>query len=495
LLLAARLLSAASKEEGDPDWSVGEYVQKNLWAVEINPEMVFFLKVRFFIEHGVEPRAISGNGLVFALENEESFDIAITNPPFGARGKVVDPTVLESYELAKGWKKVDGEWVVDHRAHPRPRPPEVLFLEAAVRLLKPGGRLVAVLPDGILQNSQTEYVRFWPKGKAKLLSVVSLPGVTFAPYGTGVKTSLVVLERLAQRGSQTPRRAFFAISSNVGYDGKGNPTPGTDLEAIGEAFENWLRSEEEGSQGELRSSEVGFLVEESALGERWDAERHSPKAPMGKSVLVRKSDEGVRACKLSEVAAFKEARLSRRSLDPDMEVPYIEISSVLPGLPLIGRVEALRVRDLPSRATYTVSAGDILLAIAGASTGTEKQAVAWVTEERDGAVCTNGFAVLRPLPEKVNPYFLLGYFYSGAFLGELRRLLRGHAIPAASLSDVKNMIIRLPPRPVQDLVGEEVRKAMEDFKRGLERLRVAKDKAGSLATAARLGPRSPSTGR
>jgi type I restriction enzyme M protein len=494
LLLAARLLDSASKGEDRSDWSVEEYVRKNLWAVEINPEMVFFLKLRFFIEHGVEPRAVSGNGLTFALENEESFDIVITNPPFGTRGKVADPSVLEGYELAKGWKKVGGEWVVDHRTPPRPRPPEILFLEASIRLLKPGGRLVAVVPDGILQNSQTGYVRFWLKKKAKLLSVVSLPGVTFTPYGTGVKTSLVVLEKLAQRGAQAPQRVFFAVSSNVGYDRRGNPLPGADLEAIGEAFEGWLRGEWEDARREHPRKKTAFLVEEGALGERWDAEHHSPTRPppggrgfAGIPRLEQSPEEGAQTCKLSEVVAFKETRLSRRSLDPDMEIPYIEISGILPSIPLIGRAERLPVKDLPSRATYVVNTGDILLAIAGASTGTEKQAVAWVTEEHDGAVCTNGFAVLRPLPERVNPYFLLVYFYSGAFLGELRRLLKGHAIPAASLSEVKDMVIRLPPRPVQDLIGEEVRRAVEDLKRGLERLRNAKGEVNSLAARLSIG--------
>jgi type I restriction enzyme M protein len=492
LLLAARLLGATEKEEGAPDRNVEEYIQKNLWAVEINPDMVFFLKVRFFIEHGTEPRAIGGNGLVFALENEGSFDIVITNPPFGARGKVADPSILEAYELAKGWEKVGGRWVVDD-PRPRPRPPEVLFLEASMRLLKPGGRLVAVVPDGILQNNQTEYVRFWLRQKAKLLSVVSLPGVTFAPYGTSVKTSLIVLEKLTERSAQTPRKVFFAISSNVGYDRRGAPLPGNDLEAIGESFEESLQGEEEGDRRKPIHDKVGFLVEEEALGERWDAEFYAPTASppgeevsAGKPFSVRLHDGSAQTYKLSEVAIFKEARLSRKGLDPDALVRYIEISGVLPGIPLIGRTETVPAKNLPSRATYVVNAGDILLAIAGASTGTEKQAVAWVTEEYDGAVCTNGFAVLRPLPERVNPYFLLSYFYSGAFLGELRRLLKGHAIPAASLSDVKNIAIHLPPRPVQDLMGEAMRKAIEDLKRGLDRLKGAKDKVGFFASLQKM---------
>jgi type I restriction enzyme M protein len=183
--------------------------------------------------------------------------------------------------------------------------------------------------------------------------------------------------------------------------------------------------------------------------------------------------------KLGEVAVFKEVKLPKKGLSPDALVRYIEISSALPGIPLIGRAELILAKDLPSRATYTVKAGDILLAIAGASTGTEKQAIALVTEEYDGAVCTNGFAVLTPLPERVNPFFLLGYLYSDAFLGELRRLLKGHAIPAASLSDVKSIPVYLPPRRVQDLIGEEMRKALEHLRRGLGYLKVAKERANA----------------
>jgi hypothetical protein len=49
------------------------------------------------------------------------------------------------------------------------------------------------------------------------------------------------------------------------------------------------------------------------------------------------------------------------------------------------------------------------------------------------------------------------------------------------------MVIRLPPRPVQDLIGEEVRRAVEDLKRGLERLRNAKGEVNSLAARLSIG--------
>jgi len=237
LVGAARFVCTQERGSGS-DWSPEEYVRDKLWAVEINPDMVLFLKVRFFIEHGAEPRTVSGNGLAFALENQEAFDLVITNPPFGAKGKVDDPSILERYDLAKEWKRAEGGWVANAEAPPKPRPPEVLFLEASMRLLRPGGRLVAVVPDGILQNAQAEYVRSWLRRRAKLLAVISLPGVTFVPYGTGVKTSLVVLEkRCSREEGNPPGKVFFAVSSNVGYDRRGRTVPGSDLEEIATAFE------------------------------------------------------------------------------------------------------------------------------------------------------------------------------------------------------------------------------------------------------------------
>jgi type I restriction enzyme M protein len=430
LVGAARFVSAAQREGGDPGWSPEEYVRDRLWGVEINPDMALFLKLRFFIEHGAEPRTVNGNGLAFALENEEAFDIVMTNPPFGAKGKVDDPSILEQYELAKEWRRVEGVWVANAGAPPKPRPPEVLFLEASIRLLKPGGRLVAVVPDGILQNAQTEYVRFWLRRRAKLLAVISLPDTTFVPYGTGVKTSLVVLEkRSSQDTTRPPQKVFFAVSSNVGYDRKGRTLPGSDLEEIAKAFEELAGGGVRGGLAGIGQGKAGFLVEESAVGERWDAEHHLPRSPRRNLenppatgvFSVRGTDTiALSVRKLGEVVVFKEVKLPKKGLNPDAPVPYIEISSVLPGIPLIGRAELIPAKDLPSRATYTVRTGDILLAIAGASTGTEKQAIALVTEECDGAVCTNGFAVLTPLPERVNPFFLLGYLYKkGGGAGEL----------------------------------------------------------------------------
>ncbi len=75
------------------------------------------------------------------------------------------------------------------------RPTELLFVERCLQLLKPGGRLGIVLPDGNLNNPSLGWLRRWAEGQARLMAVVSLPEETFSGAKASVKASLVFLRR------------------------------------------------------------------------------------------------------------------------------------------------------------------------------------------------------------------------------------------------------------------------------------------------------------
>src|SRR5205823_3794805 len=75
------------------------------------------------------------------------------------------------------------------------RPTEIVFVERCLQLLKPGGRLGIVLPDGNLNNPSLGWLRRWAEGKSKLLAVVSLPEETFKSADASVKASLVFLKK------------------------------------------------------------------------------------------------------------------------------------------------------------------------------------------------------------------------------------------------------------------------------------------------------------
>ena len=75
------------------------------------------------------------------------------------------------------------------------RATEIIFVERCLSLLKPGGRMGIVLPDGNLNNPSLSWLRRWCEGKARVLAVVSLPEETFRSADATVKASLVFFRR------------------------------------------------------------------------------------------------------------------------------------------------------------------------------------------------------------------------------------------------------------------------------------------------------------
>ena len=147
---------------------------------------------------------------------ENAFDIVLTNPPFGSKGKVEDQQLLKSYLLARRWNNTqNGVWKATRNVL-QGQSPEILFIEKSLKLLRPGGRMAIVLPDGLLQNISNSHIRFWIRSQAKVLGVVSIPQEAFVPYGTGIKTSLLLLQKLPSNTG----KVFMARIQKIGYDVK-----------------------------------------------------------------------------------------------------------------------------------------------------------------------------------------------------------------------------------------------------------------------------------
>lgn len=91
--------------------------------------------------------------------------------------------ILDLFEIGKGKNN---------------RPTELIFVERCLNLLKPGGRMGIVLPDGNLNNPSLAWLRRWTEGRAKLLAVVSLPEETFRSSNATVKASLVFLRKFTE---------------------------------------------------------------------------------------------------------------------------------------------------------------------------------------------------------------------------------------------------------------------------------------------------------
>ncbi|HDZ54470.1 MAG TPA: SAM-dependent methyltransferase [Candidatus Nealsonbacteria bacterium] len=152
------------------------------------------------------PSEAKENQLTYRYLN---FDILLTNPPFA--GENPESGLLRQYELAKK----DGKLKNNVERH-------ILFIERSLDVIRPGGRMAIVLPQGVLNNTNMEFVREYVLSKARILAVVGLHVNTFKPHA-GTKTSILFLQKWNEK-EKPPKnyQIFMAVSKKPGKDNSGD---------------------------------------------------------------------------------------------------------------------------------------------------------------------------------------------------------------------------------------------------------------------------------
>ena len=181
--------------------------------------------------HGIKNPNFSMDSL---LENENAknyigkFDLVLANPPFS--GSLVESATNGKILAITKTKKT-----------------ELLFVALMDMLLKPGGRCMTIVPDGVLTNGANAFktLRSELVDKQRLIGVVSMPMGIFqasskkgsASKGAGVKTSFLIFEKTGNGGTQD---VWFYNMTNDGYslDVKRTPVEGSNIPDIIERFNN-----------------------------------------------------------------------------------------------------------------------------------------------------------------------------------------------------------------------------------------------------------------
>lgn len=117
--------------------------------------------------------------------NNNKFDYIITNPPYGKGTYTVDyPFEIET----------EGNLDIVRKPVVNSQRLEVNFLIKIVDMLKPTGKAMVIIPDGILEATTLSPLREWFLKTCKLEKIVSLPKYAFAPY-THEKTYAIFFEK------------------------------------------------------------------------------------------------------------------------------------------------------------------------------------------------------------------------------------------------------------------------------------------------------------
>ncbi len=458
----------------------------NLFGIDINQTVVKIAKMKLLLECNTNLNIFTQNSLEdldelslsFGQKIENSFDIVLANPPFGA--KITNEKLLKKYELGYKWQNISTPTQNDYtktKILHIGQTLEILFIERCLQLLKEGGKMAIVLPNGMFENPSLEYLRYFIKQKAQVLAVINLPQETFIPFGTGVKTSILFL----QKNENFPitnildKQIFFGKITKLGYQGNKNGNPiyqkdefGSFLKdknkdfIIDEDFSEVIKSYKLFQNNATIETENIFSFPLTELNGRFDFNYY---APQNRTLLTQlKKANAVKLSDICEIVKIKSKKLSL----PNEIVNYIELSDINTHSYEIINSDSYLVHELPSRASYDVYENDILTAVAGNSIGTSKHANALVSKDYEGSICTNGFRILRNC--KIDKYYLLYYLRSEMFLKQVFMYRTGAAIPNISDVDLSRILIYLPDENILQDISQKVRYSFELRKQAKEEI-------------------------
>lgn len=217
-------------------------IDKSIWGHEADYDLHVLAKINLIMHGDGWNNIYQGDTLSSNKLPNDHFDYILTNPPFTI--KYDFENILSQYELGLGKKSEELD---------------ILFVEKSLKLLKPGGDLFIVLPEGLLNNRVYRYFRMWLLEQAYLLCSISLPEGAFIPFGGSVsKTCIIGLRKKDKSNPQLnkPNFIFLGKSVEVGYETGKKMYKTKDkndldffLRESDEIFENIRVSENEGECG------------------------------------------------------------------------------------------------------------------------------------------------------------------------------------------------------------------------------------------------------
>ena len=216
---------------------------QNFKGYDISPDMVRLSLVNLYLHGFADPHIAEYDTLTSQDKWNEYADVILANPPF------MSP---------KGGIKPHNRFSVQSKRS------EVLFVDYMAEHLTPTGRAGIIVPEGIIFQSQNAYTQLRKMlVEEYLVAVVSLPAGVFNPY-SGVKTSILVLDKSLARKTNTI--AFFKIENDgFGLGAQRREIDKNDLPQAHAETSEYLRRLRAGESLEEFQPTLGLIVDKDKI--------------------------------------------------------------------------------------------------------------------------------------------------------------------------------------------------------------------------------------
>lgn len=370
-----------------------------------------------------------------------TFDVLLTNPPFGSKIKVEGEEKLKQFNVGYKWgfNNKSNKWVktTSLKQHEEP---QVLFIERCLDFLKDGGRMAMVLPSGILGNEQQEYLRQYILERGHLFSIVELPFETFSPNVT-INTSVLFIHK----GKHKQKNLFISINKYSGHDKKGRPIDKDDIPAVAKLY------------NDKKSDENNFFIKQSFLESSFIAKRYLKKY-IDNLDRIKKSKHSVISFGNIISSVHNGANIEDASIyvDKTQGIPYILVKSITKEGINFENLKYIKksLKTNKDVIKNTVDENTIVMTRAG-----NAGIAANIPPDLIGGVAS-GFLINIKLKKDIDPYFIVSFLNSEFGQMQLERISSGSILQSIRSSDLKKIQIILPPVEIQKAIGAKVKEAV-----------------------------------
>jgi type I restriction enzyme M protein len=370
-----------------------------------------------------------------------TFDILLTNPPFGNKIKVKGEAKLKQFNVGYKWKqdKKTNQWYKPDKVKEQEEP-QILFIERCLDLLKDGGRMAMVLPSGVFGNEREEYLRQYILDKGHLIAIVELPPDTFSPH-ININTYIIFV----QKGKKQGNDIFISINEFCGHDRKGRAIDKDDIPNVSNIYHS------------KNTNENNFFISPDFLENNFVAKRYLKKYIDNLETIKQTKYNVVDFGDIIE-AVHNGANIEGASIyvEKKQGVPYILVKTITKEGINFENLKYINQSLKTDREVMknTVNENSIVMTRAG-----NAGIAANIPPDLKGAVAS-GFLINIRVKKEVNPYYVVSFLNSKFGQMQLERITSGSILQSIRSSDLKQIKIILPPKEVQDSIGQKLKDAV-----------------------------------
>lgn len=440
LLLQLNKLSNGTKQGLDIDYFGADYDEKMAWLSAINIYLSTNKQGKIFWDSCIGG---SLNKEKSSIGTGNTYDLILSNPPFGS--DISSEEVLSQFQLG----------------NKNSRRRSILFMERNLELLKPGGILIMVIDESVLNSDKTGDVRKYIRKHANIKAVFSLPDSAFLPYAT-VKTSILVLEKKDDVDLSADETVLYYEILNTGRkangdidyikDSTGKKIKNEDFQSALAVFKDFLENkdlkEDNNTYTIITNNDFIDHAKENKVVDwketRIDMLPYHPIVRKSNKVLVKSKN----IFELKDIITIRSERVNPIQ-SPDKLFKYIGLANIEKET---GEIEVEDIFGDDIKSTCNKFYGEDIIF---ARMRPELRKVALISSDLKEGICSSECAVIYINDEfknKILKQYLAWILKSDLFYGQVMGKVTGIGRPRVSSKGLLNCKIPIPSFETQQAI-------------------------------------------